>query len=210
METFAPGLFRCPECNLITCDSPKDANLYDEKYLEHYRELSKTELGEKIAAFRWGFLRRYMNGHTTLLDYGAGPGAFLRSPHAIPGVKLEGYDINPASEFCKDYSRRPDVVTAFDVIEHMESPREWIEHLNPKLLVILTPNVDPVMNTPSRGPITGWRHYKPGEHLHYYGLKSLSALIHKCGYRVEGWDYLEATHRNQEHCRDLVTMAASR
>lgn len=201
-------------CSLITCDAPNNRALYDEKYLEHYRNLDQTELGEKIAAFRWGFLRRYMNGkHTTLLDVGAGTGAFLRSTHAIPGVELHGFDINPFSEYCrpgKDVIDQPDVVTAFDVIEHMESPRNFVRLMNPKLLVILTPNVDPLMNTPSRGPITGWRHYKPGEHLHYYGLKSLSALIHKCEYVVEGWDYLEATHRNPDHCRDLVTMAASR
>jgi len=163
-------------------------------------------------ALRWGFLRRHVNGHKTLLDYGTGPGAFLASYSSsnFPPLVIDGYDINPHSPFYKPINKKWDVVTAFDVIEHMESPRDWIESINPRLLVVLTPCIDALRLEPYRGGIQDWKHYKPGEHLHYFGAKSLSALFRKCGYTVEGWDYAESANRNPENPRDLITMAASR
>lgn len=181
--------------------------MYDREYLEHYRRLADTELGKRIVTLRWGLLRRYLNGHKSLLDYGTGSGAFLSCPDRIPGLELSGYEINPESEYCHaETPRLPDVMTAFDVIEHLPNPKDWILTYRPKLLVVLTPNAGAV----PRDRIFDWKHYKPGEHIHYFSIDSLKALFEETGYRVEGWDFIEAAHRNPNAPMDLVTMIGSR
>ena len=182
--------------------------IYDQKYLDHYKALGETELGKRIGAYRWGFLRRHLNGYKTLLDYGAGAGSFLDSPAAIPGIKTSGFDINPYSRFFQDKfaENGNEILTAFDVLEHLESPRALLEKSRAKLLVLLTPNVEAV----PKSMITTWRHYKPGEHLHHYGPESLRALFKSTGYHMEGWDFLEGAHRNPTRPTDLITVAASR
>lgn len=181
--------------------------MYDREYLTRYEQLAQTELADKLNGFRWGFLRRYMNGHRNLLDYGCGSGAFINSGHKIPGVECSGYDINPFSEYnALPDNKYPGVLTAFDVIEHMESPRKWLEEYRPFTLILLTPNVAAV----PKDLIHTWRHYKPKEHLHYYKLESLNALMHKQGYFIEGWDYIEGAHRNPNRPMDLIMVAASK
>lgn len=99
-----------------------------------------------------------------------------------------------------------DILTLFDVIEHMESPREFLSGSRAKLVIILTPNVAAI----PKGLIHTWRHYKPKEHLHYYSVESLRELLKQTGYFLEGWDFIEGAHRNPTRPMDLITVAATR
>lgn len=122
---------------------------------------------------------------------------------------MDGYDINPFSPYHKekqDIPLPPDIVCAFDVIEHLESPRAWILKYRPKLLVVLTPNVGAI----HKGMIETWRHYRPDEHYFYYNATSLRALFDATGYRWELSDFCESAHRNPNRPLDLMTVAATR
>lgn len=208
MLTIGHHLFECPECQLISSGFPFHREIYDEKYLANYEKLAQTELGKQLEGFRWGFVQRYLNGHRSLLDYGCGSGAFINSTHKIPGVECAGWDINPHSKYTapQNGGQPHDILTLFDVIEHMESPRNFLAGARAKLLIILTPNVAAV----PKGLIHTWRHYKPKEHLHYYSIESLRALLNKTGYHLDGWDFIEGAHRNPNRPMDLVTVAAIR
>lgn len=207
MASFAPHLYECPMCQLISTDFPYKPEIYDKEYQDKYERYAQTELGRRIEGYRWGFLRRHLNGHRTLVDYGCATGAFLRSEHRIDGIEVDGYDINPSSPYHRDPAwKHPDVITAFDLIEHLPSPRAWIEEHRPRLLILLTPNVGAI----HKGLIETWRHYRPDEHYHYYKIESLKALLDKTGYFLEGWDFLEGAHRNPNRPMDLITVAASR
>jgi hypothetical protein len=197
-------------CGRITLDFPCREDLYGKDYFEHYAELAKTHKSKIISAHRWATVRRFMNGHTNVLDFGAGAGAFLQYENAPPGLNLAGVDINPFSPYylpegstvIGDLIHDTQVLTMFDVIEHIQHPRSVIERIDPNVLVILTPNAGNVH--PSR--FREWRHYKPGEHLHYYTVPALYALFEKLGFCVKWWDFKEGEIRNPESPFDLVTM----
>jgi hypothetical protein len=202
-------------CGLISADFPVPEGLYGKEYFETYVEHAKTHKSKLICAHRWATTRRFMNGHTKVLDYGAGAGAFFAYPFVPPGLKLMGLDINPYSPYhlpagstvIRDMFQEAQVLTMFDVIEHIRSPRDIIAEVEPEVLVVLTPNVGAVDDP---GKIAEWKHYKPGEHLHYYSVPSLSALFEKLGFRVKWYDFHEAEIRNPQRPRDLVTMVGVR
>lgn len=161
-------------------------------------------------AVRWSRLRRHLNGHRTLLDYGAAAGAFLSSEHREPGLSLTGWDINPHSPFARPIdtpARGWDVLTAFDVLEHIPSPAAFLDRFNPRLLAVLTPSTDAIRD---KGELFTWKHYRPGEHLHYYSRESLAALFLRAGYCVEEVCYTEAAMRNPTRPMDLILMIGRR
>lgn len=170
----------------------------------------QTELSEKLMAVRWSRIKRHLNGHRTLLDYGAAAGAFLRSEHAEPGLALSGWDINPYSPYARpldEPGRGFDVVTAFDVLEHIPSPAAFLDRFHPRLLAVLTPSTDGLADLEE---ITTWRHYRPGEHVHYFSRQSLAALFLRAGYCVEEVCYTEGAIRNPTRPMDLILMIGSR
>jgi 2-polyprenyl-3-methyl-5-hydroxy-6-metoxy-1,4-benzoquinol methylase len=78
------------------------------------------------------------------------------------------------------------VIASFHVIEHVNSPRSFIEaaaqRLNPGgLLVIETPNID---SLPFRLLKTKWRQFIP-EHYYFFTPKTMNKLLSDHGLRVE-------------------------
>ena len=208
MVNFAPNLYECPNCSLISADFPAIPELYDEHYLETYRKLAQEPLSDLLMRCRWGLVRRHLNGHKTLLDYGTGTGVFLENALRPQDLSVKGYDVNPASPFSRvmiDHLR-PDVLTMFDVVEHLTDPKGVIEKINPRLLTISTPNVD-FVDTKN---LSTWRHFKPGEHLHYFGRKALTALMLSTGFAVEEMSFTEAAKRNPDRPFDIITMVGAR
>lgn len=214
MRTFAPHLFECPACTLISADFPADVSIYNESYMEKYRSYENEPLTRELMAARWGLMSRYLNGHRTLLDLGTGTGTFLRSPAAPEGLELHGNDINPGSPYfggaVQLFVRKKsvDVLTMFDVVEHLPAPREVLEDLRPRLLVVNTPNIG-ALESPDP-EIFAWKHYRPGEHLHYFSRTSLSALFLHAGYCVEEVSFTEGAKRNPDRPMDLITMIGRR
>lgn len=208
MEKFAHNLFECPNCSLISADYQALPGLYDERYLDTYRKLAETPLSDVLMRCRWGLVRHHLNGHKTLLDYGTGTGAFLENAMRPEGLSVKGYDVNPASPFSDVMicHLRPDVLTMFDVVEHLEDPRGTIEKIQPRLLTISTPNTDFVDSK----NLETWRHFKPGEHLHYFGRKSLTALMLSTGFSVEEISFTEGAKRNPDRPFDIITMIGRR
>jgi len=79
-----------------------------------------------------------------------------------------------------------DVIASFHVIEHVDSPRSFIqaaaERLKPGgLLVIETPNID---SLPYKLFKSRWRQFIP-EHYFFFDRKSISRLFAECGLRTE-------------------------
>lgn len=77
-----------------------------------------------------------------------------------------------------------DVVTMFDVIEHVDNPmtqfKEIKRILKPKgILLLVTPDIGGFW---SKFLKSNWYHYKPGEHLLYFSQKSIEKALAKSGF----------------------------
>lgn len=137
-----------------------------------------------------------------LVDVGSGPGFFLdearRRGWQVQGVEVAGWAVRYAQERFGlpvtqgDFNRlrglppaSVDVVTAFDVIEHLVSPRAFVQASERVLasggwLVLTTPWFGSPLSR-----IMGKRWYCifPA-HLHYFTRASLTRLLADAGFRI--------------------------
>ncbi len=134
-----------------------------------------------MSRLRWEFIQQHLalRKGSKVLDIGYGNGAFLHhARHAgmeIFGIDLHGEDFG-IPEVSYSSPVRFDLACFFDLIEHF-SDFDGILRLNVEHVVLSIP--DPpelLLSQPHR-----WRHYKPGEHLHYFSRDSLDLLIHRWG-----------------------------
>jgi SAM-dependent methyltransferase len=135
----------------------------------------------------------------SLLDYGSGGGAFLKEVRKrFPDIELTAHDENPQSkkalkgtdiQFLQNLDdaddKKYDMVTTFQVVEHLEDPFTVLNKLksllNPEGVLILTvPNAD--------GPI---RHFPnaltemPPHHVSRFNKSSLLKALGNAGYNVD-------------------------
>src|SRR3989344_2277190 len=157
-------------------------------------------------------IETYAPTHGTLLDIGSGPGIFVveastRNWNAIGlesaswaieygrskyGITLEQGNVSNV-KYMKHESF--DVVTLFDVIEHIADPSELVVSiarvLKPKgLLVLTTPRFDSLL---ARLMGRYWYCIFPA-HLHYFTNRSLRQVLHSAGFTIV---------RRQTHTRYL-------
>jgi hypothetical protein len=123
------------------------------------------------------------------LDYGSGVGLFVRLMRDS-GFPFLGYDeyANPilARPFCSNENINPDnmyqLITAFEVLEHLKYPTKTISSLLRKTKFLLaSTNL-----VPSNAPkcINDWWYFLPetGQHINFYTLKSLMYIAELSGF----------------------------
>jgi len=149
---------------------------YDIEYYEKMlREYSKT--AEEICCKRWEFIGDFLGIGSKkkihkVLDYGSGVGWFRAwRPY---GVKVWSYDISNYPQTGIELQKY-DVVCFWDVLEHIPDFND--------LEAILALSEHVALSVPIvRDKLNDWKHFKPGEHLHYFTEESLVALFHKYGF----------------------------
>ncbi len=181
-------------------------NLYAKSYFQDnakntlgYRDYiqDKKEEKERIAAFELAAIEKRKPDKGRLLDVGCAAGFFL---HVAQERGWHVAGIEPA-EYAARYARNRmgldvktgtletvdlpknyyDVVTAWDVIEHVLDPLQFIEQAHgllrkEGLLVLGTPNSVSLAAQLKR---RAWVHIRPPEHLFYFNPKSLGYLCRK-------------------------------
>lgn len=178
-------------------------NIYNAEYYRRYTERAQSEIGRAIYASRWDLVEKHCHGRMTLLDYGCASGAFHQSSRN--GFITYGYDINPNSPFREIPEAKIDILTMWDVIEHLHDPAGELRKLDAEWVFVSTPNAAAV-----EGDITNWRHYRPDEHLHYFDLESLTGVFDRAGYDVVEHAFSEGALRNPEKPDDIITVVAKR
>ncbi len=165
-----------------------------------YREfVEASAMKEATAERRFARISRHLRAGR-LLDVGCADGRFVEHARSR-GVQAEGIDPSAAAvrrarergqpvtqgrvhEY--EPAHRFEVITAFDVIEHVIDPRRFLEAIHrllaPDGVVILsTPNLDSLFR---RLMGKRWFFYIPEEHLHYFAPRSLRALLARVGFEV--------------------------
>ena len=157
------------------------------------------EMKRLTAAARWRAVRPYVSSGTWL-DVGCADGVFLAELawHNVDatGIDLSEVAVNKAKErghsaHCETIAEhRPakpyDVISAFDVLEHVLDPRDFLSAVRRLLkpggtLVLSTPNLRSFSRL-----IMGrrWYFYIPEEHLFYFAPHSLKLLLDNTGFEL--------------------------
>ena len=136
---------------------------------------------------------------TSLLDVGAGPGLFV-SEAVKRSWRATGLEV---SSWAVDHARKTysvpmlqgdgealgdvvyDVVTLFDVIEHVSNPTEFLNGIAPHvasggMIVITTPRFDSVV---AKAMGKRWHCIFPA-HIQYFTFPSLERSLHAAGFEI--------------------------
>lgn len=204
------SLYKCQNCKLLFISPvPASLDVYDDSYF------SGAEKGfgyvdydadkePMIPVFnKYLDLVNSLGVKTgTLLDIGAATGFFIdlakKRGFTVKGVELSDYAAKKGREkgldvFTGDLHSAHyrdgqfDVITMFDVIEHVPDPVGFISEASrilkkDGLLLINTPDAESLW-AKVLGP--RWQLIMPPEHIHYFSPRNLGDYLSKNGYRVE-------------------------
>lgn len=166
---------------------PVNDFVYDEAYMDKYRDYESSEIGQDINNFRAEITLNYQNGFG-ILDIGIGCGTFIE---AFPDGY--GYDVNPVAikylkENCNDFGLRWvdvyeedlsdfNVITFFDSLEHIEEPSNLLNRIQANTNVIVS---IPIFKDLEH--ILKSKHFRPDEHYHYFTEQGFISYMKKMGF----------------------------
>lgn len=164
-------IYQCEECKVIWHDNQFDdmQQYYESKeYREELEGSSEEdkfyELHDKETLDKFQYTGTEIFRHKVVADIGCGCGAFL---DFLAGVANDMVAIEPSetyrnvmnekgyktyaymTEAFNDYKNKIDVVTSFDVIEHVENPRNFIQ----EIYTLLNNGGNAIIGTPTDAPI---------------------------------------------------------
>ncbi len=172
------NLSHCVRCDHIFQTDLTVTMAYDAKYAHQYDLRPVREM----SLLRWNFIQAHLAlpAGSQVLDVGYGNGAFLKCAREA-GMKIYGIDLHtedfgiPVVDFDTDIEY--DLICFFDSLEHFPDFSDVFK-LRAKAVIVSIPNTPPSL---LRAP-HAWRHYKPGEHLHYFSRDSLDRIMRGWGF----------------------------
>ena len=193
-------MLRCPGCSLVWLSHPPKPSEMYLHYTDAYHKLIST--GGEDSPCRWRGRKAGLAPHKrsgALLDLGCSSGAFLESlkgePWDLYGIEMSAEGARKAEErsgahvFVGDVLEAPfcresfDVITCFDVLEHLYEPRrvmtkvgEWLKPGG--IFYVLVPNID---SAEARVFGTYWHGLELPRHLFHYSPASLRNLAKTAG-----------------------------
>ncbi|MEZ4669399.1 MAG: class I SAM-dependent methyltransferase [Anaerolineae bacterium] len=207
-------LVQCNHCGLVYVSPRPDPHelyaLYGETYFQNnqsgvvgYTNYLKDEANiRKTFARRLRRLAQFMKPGK-LLDVGCAAGFFLDESHKqgwqVQGLDVSsfaaeyaahrfGYDVRQGSLTDNEYpSNGYDLITMWDVIEHVPDPTAYIRRAadllrQGGLLALATPDVDSI---PARLTGKRWVGYKLSEeHVYYFSIRTLRKMLDEAGLEV--------------------------
>lgn len=202
-------IFQCKNCDVIWHDNEiADVKEYyeTEEYRNELEGSSKEEkfyeLHDKETLDKLNYTGTTIFRNKVVADIGCGCGAFL---DYISGVAREVVAVEPslkyrnimsrkgfstysyADEAKKLYANKIDVITSFDVIEHVQSPESFIKDVYD----LLTAGGKAIIGTPTDAPVMrsllGKDYEKKllfsTQHLWILSEKNLRIISEKCGFK---------------------------
>ncbi|HEJ2268279.1 TPA: methyltransferase domain-containing protein [Pseudomonas aeruginosa] len=174
--------------------SPMD---YRGPYFEKYQALDATPMGTALTTARVDMVRRHFDGE--VLDVGIGGGRFV----VESGGK--GFDVNEeAVQWLKSRNAYADpykgvaAITCWDSLEHVPDPEALVRSVGEWVFVSMPVYKDQADCLKSK-------HFKPGEHLHYWSVRGLVGWFAKMNFGC-----VEINERESELGREGITSFAFR
>ena len=205
LEKFS--FLKCRKCSFVFMSPPpseEDFNIiYSDKNYSQWEKLGeKTKEGSSYLNFKYysNIIKKYKN-HCRVLDCGCGTGIFMdamkeedfdcfgvetsKIPLLILKNKYPGKIFEKRIEDSEIKNGFFQVVTMFDFIEHVQSPRAVLRKTHTVLsddgfLFIITPNIKSLSAI-----LFGTRHNDYNlEHIGLFDKNNISTLLKECGFRV--------------------------
>ncbi|MNZ98330.1 hypothetical protein D3C78_1176100 [compost metagenome] len=164
---------------------PRPPMDYSGPYFEKYQQLDATDMGAALTRARVEFVRR----HTDLpvVDIGIGGGRFVLESGGL------GYDVNAeAVAWLREIDRHFDIytlhgeaITCWDSLEHIQSPERLLEQVGEWVFVSM-----PIYR--DQAHCLASKHFKPGEHLHYFTHDGLLMWFEQQGFACVEYNDIES------------------
>lgn len=170
---------------------------YDKEYI-YKRYDTYGILNEQMSSLRLGYIFGGISEPiNSILDVGYGNGAFLKACKTlIPncyGYDITDYPVPEGTTFVKDWKNtQVDIVTFFDVLEHLESPYV-IKELNTKYIIVSLP----WCHYFSDEWFFEWKHRRENEHLWFFNELSIYKFAESTGYEVINYCNIEDSIRGK-------------
>jgi 2-polyprenyl-3-methyl-5-hydroxy-6-metoxy-1,4-benzoquinol methylase len=231
------SILRCSGCGLRFLNpQPTTAELADFYSREYFVSSDASEKGyseyvadahnhRKTFRNRIQYLPKRLEG-ARLLDVGAATGFFVEQAR-LAGWDAQGVEPSPwASEYARSVLGQPvmsgtlaeaafapksfDVVTMWEVIEHLPDPRHVLEEVASILkpqghLALSTPDAGSFIARVARRRWLGWR--KVPEHLYFFDFRTLHRLLSEIGFEIVSRRYVSITVDAQFAFTRLMALA---
>lgn len=193
-------LVKCSSCNFVfTKRIPTNEELVE----EYSRAYTRNDYISPITIKRYDEIFNYLNKfrvNNNILDVGAGNGHFLQAAKRH-GWKTYGTEFEKrAVEICaskgivmhqgklNNANYKPemfDIITSFEVLEHINNPIEEIKNFNALLrkrglVYVTTPNFNSISHALLKEK---WTVFNYPEHLSYYTPSTLQKLFESVGFK---------------------------
>lgn len=172
---------------------------YDAGYFEHYRKLDSQPMAAALTRARIELVSKFVEPNETL-DIGIGGGRYVLESGGM------GFDVCPeARSWLIAQGRFGDVyhtggivhaATCWDSLEHIPEPEKLLERVSGWLFVSM-----PIYT--GMADLLASKHYKPGEHLHYW---TFDGFVKWCA--AQGFELMEVNHAETELGREGITSFA--
>lgn len=153
---------------------------YDGEYFAHYQNLDNSPMGSLLTRARLELVGKYVAPNTTL-DIGIGGGRYVIESGG------QGYDVSrEARHWLIEQGRWVDpyncrrmvaAVTCWDSLEHIPQPELLLQKVREWLFVSM-PIYDSLQG------VLNSKHYKPGEHLHYWTFAGFVSWCEAQGFQL--------------------------
>lgn len=214
---FGFDLVECGTCGLAYLSNPPEPDDLAASYQQdtgYHNALTDPNSAQfatmsRVATTHLDFVRHHAQGGR-LLDVGCSTGLFLDKARAS-GFDVSGVEFSKGSaDFARGHfgltvadgdihavdaaDASFDIVTMFDVIEHVPDPSRDMAKayamLKPRgLFIVSTPNIDglfPQASLKIAKLIDYWPHPEPPHHLYQFSTRTLTAMLEKSGFSVVG------------------------
>jgi hypothetical protein len=176
--------YRCPQCGFVQTEQPF---WLKEAYSEAITKSDLGLVGRNVYFFEYArsLILAFFNDRGRFLDYGGGYGIFVRLMRDA-GLDFYLYDQYCQNLFAQGFSvelldKEPyEMVTAFEVFEHLVDPMPEIERMRSLSANILFSTT--LVASPPPLPEEWWYYgLEHGQHVALYSLRSLEMIAQRLG-----------------------------
>lgn len=140
---------------------PRPPMDYTGDYFAKYQALDATPMGAALTKARCDFVAKHYEGQ--VVDIGIGGGRFVTEFGAAGyDVSAEAVDwLKAQDKYFDPYKHHTEAITCWDSLEHIPEPERLISMVGEWVFVSMP-------TYKNQRDCLASKHYKPGEHLHYW------------------------------------------